>query len=260
MDRSNSCRINGTNNYRNSSYVSTISSFLFIPIARIMRTALGLIKRLQPGLQVSVEGDNPYLVSPLASTCQAIVVSRPGTEPSLNNLQVKEDTALLGSAFESMTSKQRKMYFSKPQNLALHSYSPEFVYTFDFYQHLLNFSTFQFDLGFMKYDFMSTLGARPIQVMSVVWNPIESNGIVPENLSYLYNFEIWHRKTFPVSLQPHEMELQPSVASPVSVSAAAAAVVGREDSGAVAESIHTTTKKKSKFPWLRASPLKPMVG
>ena len=216
-----------------------------------MRTALGLIKRLQPGLQVSVEGDNPYLVSPLASTCQAIVVSRPGAEPSLNNLQVKEDMTLLGSAFESMNSKQRKFYFSKPQNLAAHSYNPELVYTFDFYQHLLNFSTFQFDLGFMKYDFMNTLGARPIQVMSVVWDPIESNGIVPENLSYMYNFELWHRKTCPFSLQPHEIELQ---------SAAVTVAAVREDSSVVAESIHHTTKKKSMFPWLRASPLKPLVG
>jgi hypothetical protein len=178
---------------------------------------------------------------------------------------LEEDMSLCSAVFQTMSSMKRKQYFSKRANLDLYSFDSSLVYTFDFYQHLLNFSTFQFDLGFMKYDFMSTLGARPIQVMSVVWNPIESNGIVPENLSYMYNFEIWHRKTFPVSQQqqPHEVELQSAIiTSPQSTgqSPAAAAVASKEDSSAVGESINTTSKKKSKFLWLRASPLKPMVG
>lgn len=222
-----------------------------------MRTALGLIKRLQPGLQIAVEGDNPYLISPLISTCQVVNISRVGAEPSLNSLKIEEDLSLLGAPFESMTSTQRKIFFSKPPNLSIHSYSPDFVYTFDFYQHLLNLSTFQMDLGFMSYDFVRTLGPRPIDVMAVVWNPLENNGTVPETLHYLYDFEIWHRKSLPESASDEDLLLSPP--SPAGQLRAA----NLEESSIITSPSQTgvnsrATKKKSKFQWLRVSPAKPI--
>jgi len=147
--------------------------------------------------------------------------------------------SLLGSSFDNMTSKQRQAYFSKPQNLSQHTFQPKYVYTFDFYQHLLNFSTFHIDLGFIKYDFGKTLGARPLQVMAVVWNPTENNGIPPETPQYLYNFEVWHRRLIPVS-------------------ESAAFSNGLDDNSvAIISHKNAPLKKRGKFPWL---PLKSSGG
>eukprot|EP00597_Dinobryon_sp_UTEXLB2267_P010167 CAMPEP_0170104094 /NCGR_PEP_ID=MMETSP0020_2-20130122/3906_1 /TAXON_ID=98059 /ORGANISM="Dinobryon sp., Strain UTEXLB2267" /LENGTH=775 /DNA_ID=CAMNT_0010327829 /DNA_START=547 /DNA_END=2874 /DNA_ORIENTATION=+ len=212
-----------------------------LPNKWVMRAALGLIKKLQPGLQLNLEGDSPFLVSPMASTSQAIVVSEPGTEPDITTLKIEENMTLMGSLFDSMTSKQRQAYFSKPQNLSQYTFQPKYVYTFDFYQHLLNFSTFHIDLGFIKYDFGKTLGARPLQVMAVVWNPVENNGIPPETPQYLYNFEVWHRRLIPAS------------ESTAFTSGLDESVVGNSHK-------HSSLKKKSKFPWLRGSPVKSSGG
>jgi hypothetical protein len=185
-------QINGNKYY----YIFCLIYLVFIYL-RIQRAAIGVISKIQPALQVCLEGDNPYIISPLASTSQSIVISRVGSEPNIFSDTIEEDMTILGHPFGNMNSKQRKSYFSKHRNLVGYEYNPDFVYTFDFYQHLLNLSTFQIDLGFMKYDAIKVLGVRPIQVMAIVWDPIADNDSKPR---YLYNFEVWHRRSLPLTV------------------------------------------------------------
>lgn len=72
-----------------------------------------------------------------------IVISKVGEEPSIFSDHFEDQLQQLGADFVNMPTKKRKAYFTKYSNLLQHSYDPQYVYTFDFYQHLFNFATFQ---------------------------------------------------------------------------------------------------------------------
>jgi hypothetical protein len=186
---------------------------------------------------------------------------------------------LVDPVFEGMSARQRKVFLSRPANLEKFSYSTEFVYTFDFYQHLLNFSTFHIDLGVLKYDFGNTLGTRPIQVMAAIWDPSSSDGVVPEKLQYLYNFEIWHKRLMPESI---DLLANANAAGDGEAGSISPKLSPREDrplsnrtnrSAGVSEGFDRSSfahsegsglppggKKRGKFQWLpRVSPAKPLI-
>lgn len=143
-----------------------------LPAKWLVRAVLQLISRLQPGFRTSMRGDKPYLLAPLVSAAQAMVISRIGNEPLTSALQdIEEDVSLLGKKYYGMSRKRRKAHFSARRNLEKHFFDPNLVYTFDFYQHHLNLASFQVDFGFMKYDLIKFLGARPLQIMAVAWDP-----------------------------------------------------------------------------------------
>jgi hypothetical protein len=58
----------------------------------------------------------------------------------------------------------------------------------------------QLELGFLKYDIVKILGTCPVQIMAVLWDPIENNGVPPETWRFLYNFEVYHHRSIPSEL------------------------------------------------------------
>eukprot|EP01041_Mallomonas_annulata_P005164 gene5164-10325_t len=169
-----------------------------LPPKWLLNAALQMVYAIQPGLQVNLEGSEPYAVSPLISTSKTIVVSRVGEEPSFsfassNNLE--EDSRLLGKPFDSnMSAKNRQTFFRNRENLLKFTFDPSLVYTFEFYQHVLNLGSFQLDIGFMKFDILKALGMNPVQVMALEWDSSVSTTL-PKQPKYLYNFEIWHERS-----------------------------------------------------------------
>lgn len=156
-----------------------------------------LLERLQPSLSMNLEVPKPYVLSPLMSTMQAISVSRQGEENSIssNSDLTEEDLSLLDPEFKEMSSSDRKTYFSKKENLNKYYFDPSFVYTFNFYQDLLDMSTFEVALGFARIDISRFLGPLPISIMAAVVDLGEGrvDEIEPE---YLYHLEVWHEKSF----------------------------------------------------------------
>ncbi len=47
---------------------------------------------------------------------------------------------------------------------------------------------------------MKILGTCPVQVMAVLWDPIENNGVPPDTWRFLYNLEIYHHRSIPTDL------------------------------------------------------------
>ncbi len=106
--------------------------------------------------------------------CSLLVISRKGNEPKLSILQgLEEDMSLLGKKFDGMSNKRRRAYFSKLSNLEKQFYDPNLVYTFDLYQHIIHLSTFNIDIGMIKYDLLKFLDSKPFQLMAVIWDPLE---------------------------------------------------------------------------------------
>lgn len=69
-----------------------------------------------------LDGQNPYVISPLMSTLQIVQVSLPGNEPLLSKFSdLREDISLHDEEiFTGMNSDSRKRYFSNRYKL-LHS-------------------------------------------------------------------------------------------------------------------------------------------
>ena len=182
----------------------------------MIRILLGLLSKIQPGLQVSLEGTKPYMVSSLIAASKNVVVSLPGDEPDIcitgdsGTESVREDMTLLvthseggsqyssstaNKVFSSRSASKRANFFSDLKNLDMYSYSPDLVYTFDFYQHVLNIGQMKLNLGFTSLDVSSIIGFSPVQIMAVKWDPHNEPDL--ENIEYFYNIEMWNHKCFP---------------------------------------------------------------
>lgn len=196
--------------------------FRNLPPKWMIRILVSLLSKIQPGLQVSLYDSTPYMVSSLIAGSKNVVVSLPGSEPDIcvtdkgGTERVREDMTLLASScsgddrdhgrsdsckrdsdkiFLSRSASKRAHYFSSLKNLDKFTYNPDHVYTFDFYQHVLNIGQLKLDLGFASLDVSSMIGFSPVQVMAVQWDPRQEPDM--NHLEYFYNIEMWNRKSFP---------------------------------------------------------------
>ena len=165
-----------------------------------------VLKALQPGMRSALHGPLPSILSPLVSTMQTIAANYPGQEPALPHgiAALKTDDLAVHGFAPSVTVAARKAFFSKPANLAQYAFSPDLVYTFNFYQHLLRLDTF----SIMGFDVRRVLGRKPVQVMAAMLHPdVLAQGDAQlqrqqqENQqqhapTFLWNFEVWHESSF----------------------------------------------------------------
>jgi Protein of unknown function (DUF1769) len=162
-----------------------------LPHQWILKAATNLIGKLAPGSEICVTGDRPTMLAPLAGTSQAVRVDMPGKEPDIASIEgVDEDCTLLGGRFEksSVSSSSRKTYLSNPQKSSKYTFAVDRVYTFDFYQNLLNVGTYKLDLGIASISMSPILNGQPIQCLAKT-----TDG------RYLWSFQIWHESLLPRS-------------------------------------------------------------
>lgn len=174
-----------------------------IPPALLLAPFRFLLEKLQPSVQMELSGARPYIVSPLMSTMQCIAVSRPGSEPAISsNVEwSEEDLSLVSNDLKGMSSSQRKSYFSREENLRQFTFDPNLVYTFNFYQDILDMASFEISLGFIHVDISRFLGRLPVSIMAAVFDPQHAEedhaGVGrPAVPQYLYQLEVWHEKSF----------------------------------------------------------------
>jgi len=126
-----------------------------------------------------------------------VVVTEPGNEPSIteNIGHIVEDMSLVDrEVFSGLSSSSRTSLLSKRKELAKYTYDPKLVYTFDFYQHVLNLGTMMINLGFTSLDAYKFIGQSPIQTMAVVWNPVDDGIVNTDSMNFLYYIEMWHER------------------------------------------------------------------
>jgi len=144
-----------------------------------------LIKKISPSTDISINSNNPYILAPLATGMQTIAINKPGEEPSVNNFDLDEDMTLMGGYFSKSPSRippsKRKLYFSRAEAARKHVFDTSNVYTFEFYQDLLDLSTYSLRLGLVSLSLERYLNGQPIQIMSKA-----------KDGRYLWNFQVWH--------------------------------------------------------------------
>jgi hypothetical protein len=165
-----------------------------LPHPWILRTATNLIGKLAPGANIQVLGDQPKMLAPLAGTSQAVRADEPGNEPNLASEDgIEEDCTLLGGRFASgkpISPSRRKAHLSDPTRASKYTYDTETVYTFDFYQNLLNVNSYKLELGIANISLCPTLNCQPIQCLCKT-----TDG------RYLWSFQIWHEDLLPKTME-----------------------------------------------------------
>ncbi len=167
-----------------------------LPLKWLINAVLSVVRLLSPALRENITGDSPYLISPLAATAQTLIVSKVGEEPNICDYNLQENTRLLGGTYfdsgPGVRFTQRKAFLSKTSNLAGHKFSPDLVYTFDFYQDMLRPLDFTITVGPWKFNLADYLDHQPILAMALLFDPEKTRELDHESIEWLWNFEIWH--------------------------------------------------------------------
>lgn len=168
-------------------------SFQFLPPNWVIGAGTSLIKQLAPGVQIDLNSSKPKFFSLLAATSQAISVDKDISTselPDICSRDIPENCSALGDEFIQKSSSSRKKMLSDPKEADRFVYDTESVYTFDFYQHLLDVSTYKLNLGLIKLGISESLNNQPIQILAKTTDN-----------RYLWSFCIWHTSLMPPSSQ-----------------------------------------------------------
>eukprot|EP00565_Helicotheca_tamesis_P004708 CAMPEP_0185732336 /NCGR_PEP_ID=MMETSP1171-20130828/15828_1 /TAXON_ID=374046 /ORGANISM="Helicotheca tamensis, Strain CCMP826" /LENGTH=281 /DNA_ID=CAMNT_0028401793 /DNA_START=96 /DNA_END=941 /DNA_ORIENTATION=+ len=131
-------------------------------VARIAVSGMGkVLSPFAPGIQFDIAGEKPKVLVLLAGNAQALCVNKPGDEPDITSINLEEDTALLGTNYDSVAHRRKKL--SNPKHAAKRFFDPNLVYTFEFYDHMLDFveRTFTPPVGKTSVPMGSFLNGNP---------------------------------------------------------------------------------------------------
>jgi Protein of unknown function (DUF1769)/Domain found in Dishevelled, Egl-10, and Pleckstrin (DEP) len=155
-----------------------------LPHPWILSAATNLIGKLAPGAEIRVLGSHPTMLASLAATSQVVRGDEPGNEPYIGGEEdLQEDCSLLGGKFSSgrISAAGRKLHLANPNRAKKYTFDTETVYTFDFYQSLLNVVTYSLELGVANIGMAPILNGQPIQCLCKT-----TDG------RYLWSFQLWH--------------------------------------------------------------------
>ena len=91
-------------------------------------------------------------------------------------------TGLCHAGNGPLPSSQRRRMFLNARNRRGREFKPGLVYTFHFWQHMLDCAAFKLDLGIASFDLAKHLNGQPLQLMAQQ----SSNG------AYLWQFHLQH--------------------------------------------------------------------
>eukprot|EP00878_Enallax_costatus_P000528 GHUV01000623.1.p1 GENE.GHUV01000623.1~~GHUV01000623.1.p1 ORF type:complete len:349 (+),score=116.38 GHUV01000623.1:263-1309(+) len=138
--------------------------------------------------QVDVKAKLPYFMNPVLAACQLVNVSEPGSEPKLS--EATEDMRLFSADLADkkgnpVSSDKRRKWCDVPKNLAGKQFTPDHVYTFHIWQHLIDFSTYKANLGgLLNLDLTTFLNCQPLQLTCKDTSTDE----------YMFSMLVWHEK------------------------------------------------------------------
>ena len=170
-----------------------------IPGEFLLKAILKVAKTLNPSSRHQLS-PQPQFLTNLISTAQVrlpfrfrirrlshqvVNVSLPGDEPSL--LNAIEDMRLVDAVFrdergDPITPAARKRLVFEESHRLDWRFDTTHVWTFKFWQHLLDLSTYQLDLTIKRIHLLHHLNGQPLQLMAR-----DADG------RFLWNFEMWHR-------------------------------------------------------------------
>jgi hypothetical protein len=187
-----------------------------LPPQVFVRPVVAALRWMCPQLSLDISGAAPYLLTPLASTAQALAVHQPPAPDNqvaevhhrLMGSEANEETRLLGGVFvvDPPSPAERKSIFnrafaeesstdgnrrgpSRTGNEAEHWFEPSLRYTFDFFSHVLDMVSMQ-AFGF---DVAPILNQQPIVCMA----KLRTHAAPGSADKYRWRIQLWHERTVP---------------------------------------------------------------
>jgi len=146
---------------------------------------MNFVHLLNPTLETDLTCPRPFAFCPLIAAMNTVKVSESHNDkslstdlppwPSKTGDHVTEDTTLLltprddDSRYASiddkkrtleMTSSERRSYFAKPANLKSHTFRPNQIYDFDFFNQYLDFPGFKIKIPGLSVDLSRPLDGQ----------------------------------------------------------------------------------------------------
>jgi hypothetical protein len=188
-----------------------------LPARWIVTSFVKFVSTLAPQLEATIDGDEPRFLTPLVATAHTVlakpkkkddislemedsVEEPPSVDATSLMLDVKRELniAVPDTTKSSITNRmkaRKKAYNSvgaNKQDKLLFSLDKE--YTFEFYQHLLDFSDeLAVDMGrpIGKVGLAQATDGQPLKFMSAHQDPVSGE------LDSLWSFDIWHESLYP---------------------------------------------------------------
>ena len=160
-----------------------------IPARFLIKSMLKVIRTVNASLKVKLFARRPQVWSSLCASAQTMSIDASGDEPDIASFELPENTSRLGGPFaqRAVTSKARRRMLSNPKAASKHALTPEFVYTFDFYQHFFRPDAYAVDVAAflgrtLRLDVAAHVDGQPAQIMA----KSKSHG------EYIFCFALWH--------------------------------------------------------------------
>lgn len=163
-----------------------------LKISSLVRMAIPIFKRLVPGVVLNIFSKEPSVMMLLGGECRTMSIDEPGSEPDMTGELDDHNTSLLGNTgtgtgssqkkFKSI--KQRRKLLRNPSTAKQYSYDPQYVYTFQFYDDIIDICDYSINLPFGKIPLLKFLNYQPMTFAAVTKNdkPIFSFKIFHEDL------------------------------------------------------------------------------
>ncbi|GFH46229.1 FAD/NAD(P)-binding domain-containing protein [Chaetoceros tenuissimus] len=182
-----------------------IGDYYSKPMANIPRGRIGsafmkmyerFMEVLSPGIVIDLVSPKPKILTSFGGV-QTMRVDRLGEEPKLTGAlgNIKEDTSLLlGTKFSGNIQKRRK-YLSNPDKASKYTVNPNHVYSFELYDHSMDFGTYyQHILGGRKIDMVMSMNGQALAV-----------ALFTRDKRCIYKFPVWHERLIGDMLSKHDL-------------------------------------------------------
>ncbi|CAK0783801.1 hypothetical protein CVIRNUC_007001 [Coccomyxa viridis] len=139
-----------------------------LPSPWFLEFVLMLARQLSPSMQIGCQ-EAPYILSPMISTAQAINVEEEGDSSSIDAWPLEDMRAVgitAGSGDSPLPAARRRRLFSDVKSRRGREFSPAHMYTFHFWQHMLDCAKFKLDMGIASFDLARHLDGQPLQLMA----------------------------------------------------------------------------------------------
>ena len=132
----------------------------------VIRGVLGVVNRIMPALSYNFHSSKPYALGPMMGAAQAIHIqqysqeaakdlsstTRCGTRRMIRWRNFLEDVRLLGEQFVGMEASKRRSFFNSLDNCKRFTFNPDHLYTFVFFQDLIDGFNFQLQVTGITID------------------------------------------------------------------------------------------------------------
>ena len=149
-------------------------------VSSLVYLAMPIFKRLVPGVIMDLFSEKPRVVMLMGGEARTISVDKPGQEPDITGELPERNIERIG-IFESI--KDRKRMLRNPVTAAKYEYDNEHIYTFHFYDDIIDIYNYSINLPIGKIPLLHFLNHQPMTF-----------AVVGKDKREFFSFKVFHEQ------------------------------------------------------------------